>query len=93
MEKVFENIINDIIEKEFYSVPDSYMDSTKYMGTIQYEDGGWYVNVVTDDIAQEYQYRISLIEAIANTKDLEHFEIIGNSFDNPELLMEEEKEV
>ena len=84
---------NDIIEKEFYSVPDSYMDSTKYMGTIQYEDGGWYVNVVTDDIAQEYQYRISLIEAIANTKDLEHFEIIGNSFDNPELLMEEEKEV
>lgn len=84
---------NDIIEKEFYSVPDSYMDSTKYMGTIQYEDGGWYVNVVTDDIAQEYQYRISLIEAIANTKDLEHFEIIGNSFDNQELLMEEEKEI
>lgn len=84
---------NDIIEKEFYSVPDSYMDSTKYMGTIQYEDGGWYVNVVTDDIAQGYQHRIYLIEAIANSKDLEHFEIIGNSFDNPELLMEEEKEI
>lgn len=84
---------NDIIEKEFYSVPDSYMDSTKYMETIQYEDGGWYVNVVTDDIAQGYQHRIYLIEAIANSKDLEHFEIIGNSFDNPELLMEEEKEI
>lgn len=84
---------NDIIEKELYSVPDLYMDSTKYMGTIQYEDGGWYVNVVTDDIAQGYQHRIYLIEAIANSKDLEHFEIIGNSFDNPELLMEEEKEI
>ena len=69
------------------------MDSTKYIGTIQYEDGGWYVNVVSDDIAQEYQHRIYLIEAIANSKDLEHFEIIGNSFDNPELLMEEEKEI
>lgn len=84
---------NDIIEKEFYSVPDYYANSKKYMGTIQYENGGWYVNVVTDDIAQGYEHRIYLIEAIANSKDLEHFEIIGNSFDNPELLMEEEKEI
>lgn len=81
---------NDIIEKEFYTDYDAYANSEKYIGTIRYEDGGWCVTITKDD---EKTYMIPIIEAIANSKDVEHFEVIGNSFDNPELLMEEEKEI
>lgn len=74
---------NDIIKKEFYTDYDMYANSEKYIGIMKYEDGGWCVNILKAD---GYICTIPIIETLSYSKDVEHFEVIGNIFDNPELL-------
>lgn len=74
---------NDIIHKPFYTDYDAYANSEAYTGRIQYEDGGWSVEITKSDGSVCVS---PIIEMIAYSKDIEHFEVIGNIFDNPELL-------
>lgn len=74
---------NDIVYKQFYTDYDAYANSEAYTGRVQYEDGGWSVEVTKSD---GRVYVSPIIEMIAYSKDIEHFEVIGNIFDNPELI-------
>lgn len=78
---------NDIIHKPFYTDYDAYANSEAYTGRIQYEDGGWSVEITKSDGSV---CASSIIEMIGYSKDIEHFEVLGNIFDNPELLKSEE---
>lgn len=73
---------NDIIKKEFYTDYDAYANSEKYTGVMKYEDGGWLVKTLKED---GQILAITIIDVLAFSKDIEHFEVIGNVFDNPEL--------
>lgn len=77
---------NDIIHKPFYTDYDAYANSEAYTGRIQYEDGGWSVEITKSDGSV---CASSIIEMIGYSKDIEHFEVLGNIFDNPELLKSE----
>ena len=73
---------NDIIHKPSYTDYDAYANSEAYTGRIQYEDGGWSVEITKPD----GNVCVSpIIEMIAYSKDIEYCEVIGNIFDNPEL--------
>ena len=74
---------NDIIHKPFYTDHDAYANSEAYTGRIQYKDCGWSVEITKSDGSVCVS---PIIEMIAYSKDIEHFEVIGNIFDNPELL-------
>lgn len=77
---------NDIIHKPFYTDYDAYANSEAYTGRIQYEDGGWSVEITRSD----GNVCVSpIIDMIAYSKEVEHFEVIGNIFDNPELYKRE----
>lgn len=78
---------NDIIHKPFYTDYDVYANSEAYNGRIQYEDGGWSVEITKSDGSV---YVSPIIDMIAYSKDIENFEVIGNIFDNPDLLESEE---
>lgn len=79
---------NDIIHKPFYTDYDACANSEAYTGRIQYEDGGWSIEIIKFD----GNVCVSpIIDMIAYSKDIEHFEVIGNTFDNKELLESEEK--
>lgn len=78
---------NDIIHKPSYTDYDAYANSEAYTGRIQYEDGGWSVEITKPD----GNVCVSpIIEMIAYSKDIEYCEVIGNIFDNKELLESEE---
>lgn len=77
---------NDIIHKPFYTDYDAYANSEAYTGRIQYEDGGWSIEIIKPDGNVCVS---SIIDMIAYSKDIEHFEVIGNIFDNPKLLESE----
>ena len=77
---------NDIIHKPFYTDYDAYANSEAYTGRIQYEDGGWSVEITRSDGST---FVSPIIEMVAYSKDIEHFEVIGNIFDNKELLESE----
>lgn len=76
----------DIIHKPSYTDYDAYANSEAYTGRIQYEDGGWSVEITRPNGSVCVS---PIIEMIAYSKDIEHSEVIGNIFDNPELLSEE----
>lgn len=77
---------NDIIHKPFYTDYDAYANSEAYTGRIQYEDGGWSIEITKSDGSVCVS---AIIDMIAYSKDIEHFEVIGNIFDNPKLLESE----
>lgn len=79
---------NDIIHKPFYTDYDAYANSEAYTGRIQYEDGGWSVEITKPD---GNVCASPIIDMIAYSKEVEYFEVIGNIFDNPELLNKKEE--
>lgn len=78
---------NDIVHKPSYTPYDFYANSEAYTGRIQYDYCGWSVEITKSDGSVCVS---PIIEMIAHTEDAEHFEVIGNIFDNPELLESEE---
>ena len=77
----------DIIHKPSYTDYDAYANSEAYTGRIQYEDGGWSVEITRPNGIVCVS---PIIEMIAYSKDIEYSEVIGNIFDNKELLESEE---
>lgn len=72
---------NDIIEKEFYTDYDAYANSEKYSGVVRWSGFcAWEIETKRGSIflAQEL--------AFADFKN--HCKVVGNVFDNPELLEE-----
>ena len=80
-QKIFEN---DVVKKHFYTDYDNYANSEEYIGFVKYEDCAW----VIETKANNRICTIPIIEAMAYSKDIEHFEVIGNIFENPELINE-----
>lgn len=74
---------NDIVEKEFYTDYDAFANSERYVGTIKWTDcAAW--EVVTD------RCNILIAHELEFTDWKDHCKVIGNIFDNKELLESEE---
>ena len=73
---------NDVVKKHFYSIYDSCVNSEEYIGVVKLKDCAW----VVDSFRGEYKCAVPIFEAMTYSEDVKYFEIIGNIFDNPELL-------
>ena len=73
---------NDIVKKHFYTDYDAYANSEEYVGIVEFTDCAWVIK--TKNANRECSRPI--IESLAYSHDVEYFEVIGNIFDNPELL-------
>lgn len=77
---------NDIVKKHFYSIYDSCVNSEEYIGVVKLKDCAW----VVDSFRGECKCAVPIFEAMTYSEDVKYFEIIGNVFDNKELLESEE---
>lgn len=73
---------NDIVKKHFYSIYDSCVNSEEYIGVVKPKDCAW----VVDSFRGEYKCAVPIFEAMTYSEDVKYFEVIGNIFDNPELI-------
>ena len=71
---------NDIVKKEFYTDYDNCANSEEYVGVVKYTDCAWVIETIRDKCTRP------ILEAMSYSEDVKHFEVIGNIFDNPELL-------
>lgn len=77
---------NDVVKKHFYSIYDDCVNSEEYIGVVKLKDFAW----VVDSFKGEYKCAIPIFEVMSYSEDVKHFEVIGNIFDNKELLEREE---
>ena len=80
-QKIWEN---DIVKKEFYTDYDNCANSEEYIGIVKITDCAWVIETIRDKCTRP------IFETMSYSEDVKHFEIIGNVFDNPELLESEE---
>lgn len=81
---------NDIVKKGFYIDYDSvYQEehvtsviSKEYVGTVKFECFAWIVETFNDQI----KCILPIYELSEHSEDIKYFEVVGNIFDNPELL-------
>jgi uncharacterized phage protein (TIGR01671 family) len=76
---------NDIVKKEFFTDYENYANSEEYIGIVEVMDCAW---VIAETI-KGHKCARPIFESISYSKDVKHFEVIGNVFDNPELLESE----
>lgn len=71
---------NDVVKKEFYTDYDAFSNSEEYIGIVKVSNCAWVIETIRDKCIRP------IFEAMLYSEDVEHFEILGNVFDNPELL-------
>lgn len=72
---------NDIVKKHFYTDYDACANSEEYTGVVKVMDCAWVVETI-----RGYKCTRPIFEALAYSEDVKYFEVIGNVFDNLELL-------
>lgn len=72
---------NDVVKKHFYTDYDAYANSEEYVGKVEYLDFAWCITF--EENKHKCVYPIFMA---VEFKDAEYYEVIGNIFDNPELL-------
>lgn len=75
---------NDIVKKEFYTDYDNCANSEEYIGIAKVMDCAWVIETIRGRKCTR-----PIFEAMTYSEDVKHFEVIGNIFDNPELLESE----
>lgn len=73
---------NDVVKKHFYTDYNACANSEEYMGAVKFKYCAW----VIDTVRGIYLCTLPIFESMAYSEDVKHFEVIGNIFDNPELL-------
>lgn len=76
---------NDVVKKKFYTDYDNCANSEEYIGIVKVADCARLVENIRGKCTR------SIFEAMSYWEDVKYFEIIGNVFDNPELLESEGK--
>ena len=74
---------NDVVKKEFYTDYDNCANSEEYIGIVKITDCAWVIETIRDKCTRP------IFETMSYSEDVKHFEVIGNIFDNPELLESE----
>ena len=72
---------NDVVKKHFYTDYDAYANSEEYTGKVEYLDFAWCITFEEDKHKCVYPIFMAV-----EFKDAEYYEVIGNIFDNTELL-------
>lgn len=72
---------NDIVKKESYIDYDNCANSEEYIGISNVMDCAWVIETIRGRKCTR-----PIFEAMSYSEDVKHFEVIGNIFDNPELL-------
>ena len=78
---------NDVVKKHFYTDYDACANSEEYTGKVEYLDFAWCITF--EENKHKCVYPIFMA---VEFKDAEYYEVIGNIFDNPELLKGSEEE-
>lgn len=73
---------NDVVKKHFYTDYDAYANSEKYIGKVEYLDCAWHITFFDENNNKCIYPMFMAIEF----KDAEYYEVLGNIFDNPELV-------
>ena len=75
---------NDVVKKHFYTDYDACANSEEYIGAVKFTDYAWIIETVRG----KYLCTRPIFESMAYSEDVKHFEVLGNIFDNPELIGE-----
>lgn len=76
----------EIYEGDIVKVPDHYQRETlweSYIGKVYYDEGMWLIGMLDDSLCEDINE-----EELFKGNDIRDIEVIGNIYENPELLEE-----